>query len=48
MRKVLKIFENFSQPAVPVKKPDQPVHWLSFPKQLLGLCIELDEPVPDY
>ena len=26
MRKYLKIFENFSQPAEPIGKPDQPVH----------------------
>ena len=26
VRKILKFFENFSQPDEPVGKPDQPVH----------------------
>ena len=30
MKKVLKNFENFSQPDEPVDKPDQPVHWVKF------------------
>ena len=30
MRKVLKSFEIFSQPARPVGKPNQPVHWVLF------------------
>ena len=30
MKKVLKIFEIFSQPAGPVGKPNQPVHWVMF------------------
>ena len=30
MRKVMKIFEIFSQSAGPVGKPNQPVHWVLF------------------
>ena len=30
MRKVLKSFEIFSQPAEPVGKPNQPLHWVMF------------------
>ena len=30
MRKVLKIFEIFTQPVGPVGKPNQPVHWVLF------------------
>ena len=30
MRKVLTSFEIFSQPAGPVGKPNQPVHWVRF------------------
>ena len=30
VRKVLKFFEIFSQPARPVGKPNQPVHWVMF------------------
>ena len=30
IRKVLKFFENFSQPEEPVEKPDQHVHWVKF------------------
>ena len=29
-RKVLKIFDSLSQPAVLVGKQDQPVHWVQF------------------
>ena len=39
MRKVLKIFEIFSQPAGPVRKPNQPVHWVQFAgTAVLVLC----------
>ena len=30
VRKVMKNFEIFSQPARPVRKPNQPVHWVMF------------------
>ena len=30
VRKVLKNFENFSQPVGPIGKSDQPVHWVKF------------------
>ena len=30
MKKVMKIFEIFSQPDGPVRKPNQPVHWVRF------------------
>ena len=30
VRKVLKFFEIFSQPAEPVGKPNHPVHWVQF------------------
>ena len=30
VRKVMKFFENFSQPDEPVEKLDQPDHWVKF------------------
>ena len=36
MRKVLTNFENYSQSAQPVGKPDQPVIRFCFPEQQLG------------
>ena len=36
MRKIIKNFENFSQPAGLVGQPDQSVIKLCFPKQHLG------------
>ena len=39
IRKVLKIFENLSQPVGPVGKPNQPVHYVQFSEiALLVLC----------
>ena len=32
----MKIFEIFSQPDGPVGKPNQPVHWFSFPERQFG------------
>ena len=40
MRKVLTSFEIFSQPAGPVGKPNQPVHWVMFVETVVWvLCI---------
>ena len=48
VRKILKNFENFSQPAESVRKPDQLVHWVKFFETTAWLCIEMDEQVPNY
>ena len=39
MKNILTIFKIFSQPAGPVGKPNQPIHWVKFiGKTVLVLC----------